>query len=33
MPTVEDLRLLLEFPSEKLSIEYKSWLDIAEKRR
>jgi len=28
MLTVEDLQLLLQFPSEKLSIEYKSWLDI-----
>ena len=30
MPTAEDLQLLLQFPSEKLSIEYKSWLDIAD---
>jgi hypothetical protein len=30
MPTVQDLQLLLQFPSEKLSIEYKSWLDIAD---
>jgi hypothetical protein len=31
MATIEDLRLLLQFPSENLSIEYKSWLDITDK--
>jgi Putative DNA-binding domain len=30
MATIEDLRLLLQFPSENLSIEYKSWLDITD---
>src|SRR5690349_19232257 len=30
MPTPEELRLLLEIPSEKLSIEYKSWLDLTQ---
>jgi Putative DNA-binding domain len=30
MPTIDDLKLLLEYPSEKLSIEYKSWLDLTD---
>jgi hypothetical protein len=30
MPTVEELQLLLQFPSEKLSVEYKSWLDVTD---
>ena len=30
VPTPEELRLLLEIPSEKLSLEYKSWLDLTQ---
>lgn len=30
MPTIEDLTLLLQNPSENLSIEYKSWLDVRD---
>ncbi len=32
MPTKDDLRLLLHIPSESLSVEYKSWLDLGETR-
>jgi hypothetical protein len=30
MPTPEELRSLLETPSESLSVEYKSWLDLTQ---
>jgi hypothetical protein len=30
MPTPEELRSLLHTPSESLSVEYKSWLDLAQ---
>jgi hypothetical protein len=30
MPTTEELVLLLSIPSENLSIEYKSWLNLSD---
>jgi hypothetical protein len=31
MPTTAELQILLEFPVEKLKVEYKSWLKLDEK--
>ena len=30
MPTTAELQILLEFPVEKLKVEYKSWLKLDE---
>jgi hypothetical protein len=30
MPTIEDLQLLISTPREELSVEYKTWLDLAD---
>jgi len=30
MPTTLELQTLLEFPAEKLTVEYKSWLNLEE---
>lgn len=30
MPTAAELQTLLQFPVEKLTVEYKSWLDLNE---
>ena len=30
MPTTSELQALLEFPTEKTTVEYKSWLNLSE---
>src|SRR4051794_14346894 len=30
MPTTAELQTLLQFPTEKLTVEYKSWLDLSD---
>ena len=30
MPTTAELKALLQFPTEKLTVEYKSWLDLSD---
>ena len=30
MPTTAELQALLQFPTEKLTVEYKSWLDLSD---
>src|SRR4051794_4651803 len=30
MPTTAELQALLQFPNEKLTIEYKGWLDLSD---
>ena len=32
MPTSEELRSLLQIPSERPNVEYKSWLDVTQNR-